>query len=306
MTIIPRNKPARGLLIGCAAVSAVMVGPILIDATAQAAPPASCVGGGVCLTPVSGVAGTATETVTVPTTATQTETERVTETATVPVTQTVTQPPVTQTVTGPATQTVTATVTQPVTQTVTKTVTQTVTQPPVTQTVTVPVTQTVTQPPVTQTVTATVTTGTTATVTVTPTRGGGGFPTGTITFFVRPRPMTTTSGSCGTAGYTETLGDGEVETCGPTTGRAAAYATQPGEYDEILNDSSSDASDGIFAPQYLFGTVIGCYYVPNRSTVAPPGATVTTGGTIVDAVAFGPEYAVANPFPVPIGDCGVR
>jgi hypothetical protein len=308
MKIIPRNRQVRGLLVGCAAVSAVMAGPILVDATAQAQPPTSCVDGGICLTRVEvAAAGTTTETVTVPATATQTETERVTDTVTGPgVTQTVTGPGVTQTVTGPG---VTQTVTEPVT-TVTRTVTQTVTEP-----VTVPVTQTVTS---TVTNIATITAGTTVTVTVTGSRGGfgglptetggfptSGFPTGSITGLVRYRPTTATD-SCGPPGSTETLADGEVETCGPTAGRTAVYATEPGQYNKIFDDDGTYyTSIGIFAPQILFGRVIGCYYVPNTTSVTPPGGTTTsTAGAIADGVAFGPQSQVSAPIQVPGSDCG--
>ncbi len=293
MTILPRNKQLRGLLVGGAAVSAVMAGPILVDTTAQAQPQASCAEGGVCLTPVTSTVPattTVTKTTTVPVTSTYTTTVPVTTTTTVPVT---------------STTTVTKTTTVPVTST---------------YTTTVPVTSTQTQTQTT-TVTSTATTGPTVTVTVTTTRSTSSYTntytntlTGTYTgteYAVpadrrgRPALPTTTESPCGTPGSTQTLTDGQVETCAPNFGRVAVYATAPGLYNKIYEyDSSYYASVGLFAPQYSRGALIGCYYVPSPSSVTPPGATVSTAGTLGDAVAFGLDSQdVSYPVAVPRGDC---
>src|ERR1700733_4547014 len=110
MTFIPRNKQVRAILGGCAALSAVMIGPILIDASAQATPQSSCLSGGACLTS----AGNTTVTVPVTTTETTTVPVTTTKTTTVPVTTTTTTTvPVTTTKT--TTESVTTTV--PVTTT---------------------------------------------------------------------------------------------------------------------------------------------------------------------------------------------
>jgi hypothetical protein len=314
MTLIPRNKQLRGLLIGGAALSAIMAGPILVDATAQAQSLASCAAGGVCLTPTNPAGGfTTTVTDTAPgTTDTVTQTEPGT-------TDTVTQTEPGTTTTTTVTQTepgTTVTQTEPGT---TYTVTQT--EPGTTTTTTVTQTVTVTAAPVTTTVTNTVTSPTTVTVTVTSTRSSyTGTNTNTYTGttgtegtedpFVKPaywrnEPTETTgTDACGAPGSQPTLSNGQVETCGPTSGREAVYATQPGLYNSIFNDSSSYyVSAGIFAPQYSFGRLAGCYYVPESAAVKP-GDTVSTGGIIADAVAFGvTSQDVSNPVSVPRSDC---
>jgi hypothetical protein len=291
MKIIPGNKQLRAVLIGCAALSAVMAGPMILDAGAQALPQAAtCTAGGVCLTSsqTGGTPVTITVTTTVPTTTTETSTttDTLTHTTTVPATTTtvtVTAPPVTSTVTDTVTTGTTSTVTVtrtgfPTTFSTTRFggpdvhagVAATTTTPPLTTT-TPPVTTTT--PPVTTTT---------------------------------PPVTTTTSGSCGTPGTTTSLGDGEVETCGPTSGHIAIFATTPGVYVKIFDNTTSyDVSAGIFAPQFRFGFLDGCYYVPDQSSVASPGQTVTTNGTLTDAVAFGLHtYDVSNPIRVPRSDCG--
>jgi hypothetical protein len=284
MKFIPRNKQLRGVLLGCAALSAVMAGPMILDAGAQAITTATCTAGGVCLTSsqTSPVTTTETTTLSIPFTTTQTNTT--TET-------------LTQTTTAPAT-----------------TVTETTTAPAKT------ITETQTAPPVTSTVTDTVTTGTTSTVTTTvyPTYSihGGGFgtpevregvaatTTGTVT--TTGSESTTSGSACGTPGTTTSLGNGEVETCGPNYGHIAVFATTPGVYNKIFDNTTSYyVSAGIFAPQFRFGFPDGCYYVPDPSSVADPGQTVTTSGTLTNAVAFGlHSHDVSNPIRVPGSDCG--
>jgi hypothetical protein len=309
MTIIPRNKQLRGLLVGGAAVSAVMLGPILVDTTAQAVPQQSCVSGGVCLTPVAtsvSVVGTTTETVTVKglgTTVTEPGT-----TITAPGT-TITAPGTTitapgTTITEPGT---TVTQTRFVTATNTATATVTATAPGTTVTATAPgTTVTATAPGTTVTVTSTVSAGPNTTTNTNYTgytgyTGGRGI----IPAAVRGRPDTVTGSACGLAGSTESS-DGEVETCGPTSGNEAWYATTPGEYNSIFNDDGSYyVSVGLFAPQYSRGQIVGCYYVPDASTVTAPGATTNDAGIIVDAVAFGSNRGdVSYPAPVVLSYCG--
>jgi hypothetical protein len=269
MKIIPRNKQLRGVLLGCAALSAVMAGPMILDAGAQALPTATCTEGGVCLTSsqTAPVTATATTTVSIPFTTTQTSTT-------------------------------------------TKTLTQTTTAPPTTTTVTTtaPPTTTVTEtaPPTTSTVTDTVTT------TVYPTRGFGtpevraGVAQTTSGIETTSETGTTSGSSCGTPGTTTSLGNGEVETCGPNSGHIAVFATTPGVYNKIFDNTTSYyVSAGIFAPQYRFGFLDGCYYVPDPSSVADPGQTVTTSGTLTNAVAFGlHSHDVSNPIRVPGSACG--
>jgi hypothetical protein len=260
MKIVPRNKQLRGLLLGGAALSAVMAGPILVDATAQALPTAgTCLSGGVCLT-----------------------SSQPTATATSTTTQTLTQ---FQTTTVPTTTTVTQTA------------------PPVTSTATV-----------TRTVTSGPTTTTTVTTTVFPSRGFGGpavradaTTTSLATTSSQTTGSATTGSACGTPGTTTSLGNGEVETCGPNFGHVAVYATTPGVYNKIFDNTSSYyVSAGIFAPQFRWGFLDGCYYVPDSSSVASPGQTVTaTDGVLTNAVAFGlHSYDVSGPIPVPRSDCG--
>jgi hypothetical protein len=276
MKIIPRNKQLRGVLLGCAALSAVMAGPILVDASAQALPPAAaCTSGGVCLTSNQANA-----------TATSTTTETLTNTAP-PITVTETGAPVTVTETGaPVTSTATVTSTVTTGSTATTTVTTTVyprsfagadVRPDVT-----------TSSPLT-TSTGTTSTGTTSTGTTS---------TGTTS-------SAPTGSACGTPGTTSSLGGGEVETCGPSFGHLAVFATQPGLYNSIDNTTSYYVSVGIFAPQFRFGIPDGCYYVPDPSSVAGPGQTVTsTDGILANAVAFGRySHDVSRPIRVPGFDC---
>jgi hypothetical protein len=285
MKIIPRNKHLRGVLLGCAALSAVMAGPILVDTSAQALPQAAaCTAGGVCLTSNEANAApvTATETTTVPVTTTELTTLSVpfTTTETNTITTSLTK---TTTVTVPAT---TVTTTQPGTTT-----TVTVTGfPTFTRTGVFPFTATTADPAVrpdqfrtTRDFTSSATTGSTTT---------GSAPTGL---------------SCGTPGTTTSLGSGEVETCGPTSGHVAVFATTPG-LDNSIDDTTSSyyVSIGLFAPQFRFGFPDGCYYVPDPSSVASPGQTVTsTDGILANAVAFGLHSRdVSEPIQVPRSDCG--
>jgi hypothetical protein len=283
---IPRNKRLRAILGGCAALSAVMVGPIIVDASAQATPQSSCVSGGVCLT------SAASTTVTVPVTTTETTTVPVTTTKTVPVTTTTTVP-------------VTTTKTVPVTTT--KTTTQTAT-------VTVPVTTTTTA-----TTTKNFTTTRTVfrrTTTVTTTVPGSGTGTTTTTLLGGPNARrgadwrattsTGTSGQCTPPGQTSSIGSGQIETCGPMTGRVKVYPTAAGLYTTIFdNDSTYYVSIGIFAPQYRHGSLSGCYYAPDASSVTSPGRTTTVAnGVLADAVAFGLNSSdVSSPRAVSISDC---
>jgi hypothetical protein len=259
---------------------------MILDAGAQALPTPTCTEGGVCLTSSQTTPVTTTETTTlsIPFTTTQTST------ATKTVTQTTTAP--STTVTAPATT----------------------------------VTETQTAPPTTSTVTDTITTGSVSTTTVTTTVFPTGFPTRTGGFattgmrgnadaittttpatITTSSETTTTSGSaCGTPGTTTSLGNGEVETCGPNYGHVAVFATTPGVYNKIFDNTTSYyVSAGIFAPQFRFGFLDGCYYVPDPSSVAGPGQTVTTSGTLTNAVAFGLHSRdVSNPIRVPGSECG--
>jgi hypothetical protein len=262
---------------------------MILDAGAQALPTATCTEGGVCLTSsqTAPVTATTTTTVSIPFTTTQTSTTTKT---------------LTQTTTAPATTT-TVTETAPATTT-----TVTETAPATTTTVTK------TAPPTTSTVTDTVTTGTTSTVTTTvfPTRSFGtpevraGVAQTTSGIETTSETGTTSGSSCGTPGTTTSLGNGEVETCGPNSGHIAVFATTPGVYNKIFDNTTSYyVSAGIFAPQYRFGFLDGCYYVPDRSSVADPGQTVTTSGTLTNAVAFGlHSHDVSNPIRVPGSACG--
>jgi hypothetical protein len=261
-----------------------MVGPILVDASAQATPQSSCVSGGVCLTPV------ANTTVTIPVTTTRTVTTPVTTTTTVLGTTTV---PVTTTQTTTVPVTTRETITVPVTTTDTTTV-------PVTTTVGVTTTTTVTAPvTTTTTTTAPVTTTTTTTTTSV-------IPAAIVNNRRGRSTSTTTTGQCTPPGQTSRLAGGQVETCGPDSGRVAVYATAPGLYTTIFdNDSTDYVSAGIFAPQYRNGHLTGCYYVPDRSSVTAPGQTSNVGaGVLADAVAFGPRsWNVSGPLRVPRSDC---
>jgi hypothetical protein len=265
MKIIPRNKQLRGVLLGCAALSAVMAGPILVDSNAQALPQAAaCTSGGVCLTSSEANA-----------TATSTTTE--TLTGTVPPTATVTE-------TG-APVTSTATVTQTVTTGSTSTTTVTVTSTPTFSRTTFTPFTNAGDPAVRADL---VTTGSSTT---------GSSTTGS----------SITGSACGMPGTTTSLGGGEVETCGPSFGHVAVFATQPGLYNTIDNTTSSYyVSVGIFAPQFRFGYPDGCYYVPDPSSVAGPGQTVTSSdGVLTNAVAFGLySQEVSHPIQVPRFDCG--
>jgi hypothetical protein len=272
MKIVPRNKQLRAIMGGCVALSAVMVGPILVDASAQATPQTMCLPGGACLTS----AGTTTVTMPVTTTTTTTAPG---VTTTVPVTTT-------QTVTRTNTRTTTRTVTQTVTSTTTLTATVTVTT--------------------TDFSTTAVPTTTTTTTTVSAAPG------------VRPnthgKPATTTVTTTGTAqceppGQTTSLGNGEVETCGPARGEIAVYPTTPGLYSTIFaNDGNYYVSVGIFAPQFRFGHLFACYYVPNKDSVTDPGQTSSPeNGVIANAVAFGKHRSdVSRPVPVSRNLCGTR
>lgn len=274
MTILPRNKQVRAILGGCVALSAVMVGPILVDASAQATPQALCVPGGVCLTS----AGTTTVTVPVTTTTTTTA-PGVTTTVTVPVTTT-------QTVTRTNTLTTTRTVTRTDTLTTTHTTTVTLTTTDVSTT----------------TVPTTTTTTTTTTVTAAPgVRPNAGTKPATVT--------TTATLQCAPPGHTTSLGNGEVETCGPGRGEIAVYPTTPGLYSTIFaNDGSYYVSAGIFAPQFQFGHLIGCYYVPSKDSVTDPGQTSNPeNGVLADAVAFGKRLSdVSRAVPVSRNLCGTK
>ncbi len=283
MTMIPQNKQLRGILGGCAALAAVMAGPILVDASAQAAPQASCISGGVCLT------STGNSTITVPVTTT--------ETTTVPFTTTeTTSVPFTTTVTAPVTTT--ETTTQPVTTT------ETTTQP-VTTTVPVTTTETTTQPVTTTTTTTTFTTTTTTTTNEADVVGGvrhGARTDG-------PDTTSTSTGQCIPPGRTTSLAANQVETCGPSHGHVAVYATAPGLYTTIFdNDNAYYVSAGIFAPQFRFGILVGCYYVPDNSSVTAPGQTSTvTTGVLANAVAFGLRGSeVSRPILVPREACAAR
>jgi hypothetical protein len=275
MTLLPRDKRLRGILGGCAALAAVMAGPVLVDASAQAMPQSSCISGGVCLTPVSNT------TVTVPVTTTTTVTSPVTTTQTSIITATTTK---LSTTTVPVTDTETTTVEVPVTDT---------------ETTTVPVTMTTT------TTTAPVTTTTTTTTTTALT---------TIAGVVRVRPetvstKTTTSAQCTPPGHTASIGNGQVETCGPGSGPGrfiAVYGTAPGLYTKIFdNDSADYVSVGLFAPQYRNGHLFGCYYVPDSPSVTAPGQTSNVAnGVLADATAFGPHsWSVSVARQVPRFDC---
>jgi hypothetical protein len=290
MTIIPRNKQLRAILGGCAALSAVMAGPMLVDASAQAQPQSSCLPGGVCLTSTAGTV-TTTETTTVPTTVTTTTS--IPFTTTVPVTVTV---PTTTTTTATTTvpTTTTTTTTMPVTTTSTKTST-------ITSTVTMPVTTTST---LTQTITSPSTTTETVTTTITTRRTrkwyGPDVRAGADT-------ASTTSATCMPPGSTMSIGTNQVETCSPGTGQVAVYATTPGVYSSIFdNDATYYVSAGIFAPQYAFGRIVGCYYVPDTASVTAPGQTTdVTAGVLTDAVAFGLHSGeISRPRRVPSSDCG--
>jgi hypothetical protein len=234
---------------------------------------------------------TTTQTVTVPTTTTVTTAVPTTKTITVPTTTTVTT-------SVPTTVVVPTTVTEITTETVPTTITNTTT---------VPVTNTVTN-----TVTHTVTSGTTETETVTttvyPYRGDNGpnvRARGDMTTSTTSTSTTTGDSACGTPGTTTSLGNGEVETCGPNYGHVAVFATTPGLYNKIFDNSSYYVSAGIFAPQFRYGHLAGCYYVPDKSSVTAPGATMNTDGTLTDAVAFGlHSYDVSYPRWVPSDDCG--
>jgi hypothetical protein len=262
MTIFPRNKQIRAILGGCAALSAVMVGPILVDASAQATPQTLCVPGGVCLTSAG------TTTVTVPVTTTTTTTA----------------PGVTTTVTVPVTTTQTVTRTNTLTTTHTTTVTLTTTD---VSTTTVPTTTTTT---------------TTTTLTADPgVRPNAGAKPATVT--------TTATLQCAPPGHTASLGNGEVETCGPSRGDIAVYPTTPGLYSTIFaNDGSYYVSAGIFAPQFQFGHLIGCYYVPSKDSVTDPGQTSNPeNGVLADAVAFGKHLSdVSRAVPVSRNLCGTK
>jgi hypothetical protein len=276
MKIIPRNKQLRGVLLGCAALSAVMAGPMLVDATAQALPTAgTCLSGGVCLTGAQ-AAATTTETTTVPVTTTQITT------LTVPFTTTETN-----TITNTSTETITSTV---------PAATTTVTQP---VTTTVTVTSKPTYPGYPGRYTTTTTDGRDVRRDLTTTSS-------TTTGSTTSTSSSTTGPACGTPGTTSSPGSGEVEICGPTYGHVAVYAATPGLYNSIDDTTSSYyVSAGLFAPQFRFGFLDGCYYVPDPSSVADPGQTVTTGGTLTNAVAFG-LYSrdVSHPIRVPRFDCG--
>jgi hypothetical protein len=262
-----------------------MVGPILVDASAQATPQSSCVSGGVCLTPV------ANTTVTIPVTTTRTVTTPVTTTTTVLGTTTV---PVTTTQTTTVPVTTRETITVPVTTTDT-------TRVPVTTTVGVTTTTTVTAPVTTTTTTTTAPVTTTTTTTTTSV-----IPAAIVNNRRGRSTSTTTTGQCTPPGQTSRLAGGQVETCGPDSGRVAVYATAPGLYTTIFdNDSTDYVSAGIFAPQYRNGHLTGCYYVPDRSSVTAPGQTSNVGaGVLADAVAFGPRsWNVSGPLLVPRSDC---
>ncbi len=85
--------------------------------------------------------------------------------------------------------------------------------------------------------------------------------------------------------------------------------TAPGLYTTIFNnDGTYYVSAGVFAPQYRFGFPVGCYYVPDRSSVTAPGHTTTvTAGVLANAVAFGRRASdVSYPIPVPRQDCNAR
>jgi hypothetical protein len=323
MTFIPRNKQLRAILGGGAALSAVMVGPILVDASAQATPQSSCLSGGACLTAAGNttvtVPVTTTETTTVPTTTTTTTTVPVTttKTTTVPVTTTTTTTvPVTTTktttvpVTTTATTTESVTTTVPVTTTKTATATTTVTMPvTTTKTNTVTTTRTVSRRrPVTVTTTVTVTTGNNSTTTTMAAgdrpavRGGRDWTATTST----KTTGTTTASGCTPPGQTMNLGSGQIETCGPKTAQVKVYATTPGLYTKIFDNTSKYyVSVGIFAPQYKKGSLTGCYYVPSNASVTSPGQTTTVAsGVLADAVAFGATSSdVSSPRRVQTSDC---
>jgi hypothetical protein len=280
MTIVPRNKRVRTILGGCAALSAVMIGPILVDASAQATPQTSCLPGGACLT-------SATTTVTTPVTTTTTTTAPGTTTTT-------TAPGTTTTTTAPGT---TTTILSTATDTTTRTVTATVTS---TETDTTTVTLTTTDLSViTEPTTTTTTTTTTAAAPMV--RANNGRKQATTT--------TTSTTQCEPPGQTSSIGNGEVETCGPARGELAVFPTTPGVYTKIFaNDGPYYVSVGIFAPQIRFGHVVGCYYVPTKGSVTDPGQTSSpANGVLADAVAFGKHLSdVSRAVPVLRYLCGTR
>jgi hypothetical protein len=159
---------------------------------------------------------------------------------------------------------------------------------------------------VTVTTTVTVTTGNNTTTT---TMAAGNRPAvrgGDWTTATGATTTTKTASGCTPPGQTMNLGSGQIETCGPKTAQVKVYATTPGLYTKIFDNTSTYyVSVGIFAPQYKKGSLAGCYYVPNASSVTSPGHTTTvTSGVLADAVAFGVTSSdVSSPRRVQTSDC---
>jgi hypothetical protein len=158
---------------------------------------------------------------------------------------------------------------------------------------------------VTVTTTVTVTTGNNTTTT---TMAAGNRPAvrGGRDWTKTAAATTTSASGCTPPGQTTNLGSGQVETCGPKTTQVKVYATTPGLYTKIFDNTSTYyVSVGIFAPQYKKGSLTGCYYVPNASSVTSPGHTTAVAtGVLADAVAFGITSSdVSSPRRVQTSDC---